>query len=233
MRTLIATTFLSCLLLAAPSVKAQKPFSYGIKAGVNLSNTSAKDYDMQVGFVGGIVVDYNFNRNVFLRSGLDFSMKGAKYDFYNEVPSPSGNGSTVYQSKNKYRLNYLELPVLIGYRTDIADQTKAYINVGPYFAYGVYGKGKSETDSYPLGGSQVNPMHSDIKYDSFGQIGLKKFDFGISGSIGVEYSKYFINLNYEYGFINAYKGSDYMTDNNIKIPSWHNMSGSATIGYKF
>lgn len=229
MKTLIIASFASIALIIGSTVKAQmpKPITLGVKAGVALSTTSVDEYDITGGLATGVVVDFNFSRNLFIRSGLDFMMKGGKLEL--ETAREVG---TVIETTSKYsrvHLNYLQLPVMIGYRTPVSPGVNLYAAGGLYAAYGIYASGKYQYTSNILNQTEVND-----KYDNFKDLKLKKFDFGVVGSIGVEYGPYSVNVGYEYGFINANK-TDYLTQpaNFTNGDSWHNMNATCTLGYRF
>lgn len=236
----IAAIFTCIWMLAVSGISAQIPFVFGVKSGVSLSNTTTDDYDMKVGFTAGLMVDYNFTRNVFVRSGLDFTMKGARLDVYKDgIASGTPVG---YNYIEKVRTNYLQIPLMIGYKHRIADDTEVYAAGGVYAAYGVYGKGRYKAE--PANNSNEVLYSEDSKYDSFDDMYLKKFDFGLSGSIGVIYDNYFINIGYEYGLANLQKDlpnlliSEYNPDQNRDLwvyreSKWRNLTATCTLGYRF
>ena len=228
MKTFISSLLVGCALFVSTGSKAQvkSPLSFGVKAGISLSTTNEDDYEMKPGFVGGIVVDYELSRNLFLRSGIDFVMKGAKLDKERVSNTNSVIGvSPRYQFEDRVRLNYLQMPVTFGYKYQVGNGFTAYLNAGPYVGFGVYGRGRSSvrlvSGDRPAGGL----VDGCIESDSFDDLALKKFDFGITGSIGAEYKQYFVNVGYEYGLTNLAKD-----DRNT---SWHNMIATCALGYKF
>lgn len=206
-----------------------KPISVGVKAGVTLATSSIDQYEMAFGLASGIIVDYNFSKNLFVRSGLDFMMKGGKLDTYNEQTG-TANSSVLWNDRySRIHLNYLQIPLMIGYRTSVTDQVNLFATGGVYGAYGVFGSGKYRLTTNIPGGK-----NESTSYDSFSDLELKKFDFGLVGSFGVEYGPSFISIGYEYGLINANKtrfGSSSTGFTNGD--SWHNMNATCTLGYMF
>lgn len=86
--TLLTISGLS--LSVTPLLNAQEsksPWSFGVKAGVNLSTFDISSYvpsygeNGKTGFNAGLVVDYSLQNNFFLRSGLEFTTKGAKQEY--------------------------------------------------------------------------------------------------------------------------------------------------------
>lgn len=228
-----------CCLLLAFSAKAQDtslyPFRIGAQAGVNLSNTTKSDYDMKAGLNVGVTVDYVLSENFFLRSGLSFMMKGAKLNKDYEVSVSTD--PVVSHVKKSARLNYLQLPIMVGYRYPIAMDTYIYISAGPYFAVGVYGKGTSKiTQSIITDESPNNTIFND-KYDSFNDLDMKPVDLGLVANIGAEYSNWSFNIGYEYGLLNINKSKlsavPFTPEAFTNSDSWHNITGTFTIGYKY
>lgn len=229
MKKLIISSLALMSLFIGSGIQAQKPISIGVKAGVTLATSSVDDYEMSVGLASGIVVDYNLSSNLFVRSGLDFMMKGGKIDIYNEQ-NATGSKDILWNNKyNKTHLNYLQIPLMIGYRTAMTNQVNLFVTGGLYGAYGISGSGK-----YRFTTNVPGEKNESIDYDNFDDLKIKKFEFGLVGSFGVEYESYFISVGYEYGLTNSNKthfGSNQTPYTNGD--SWHNMNATCTLGYKF
>lgn len=209
-----------CLSLLGLSVSAQdSPLTWGIKAGVNLSNASIKDHsgDMKarVGFQVGVTLDYAITNDFYFQSGLSFTTKGAKNE-YEFIPQDTGHKE---KSTKKINQMYLQLPIMAAYKLEVAPDTKIVFNAGPYFAYGIGGKIKTdivETDSEGNLGKN--------KFDTFSDNRLKRFDFGLGAGVGAEFGQIVVGLNYELGLANI---ADWQGG------SYKNRNASLTLGYKF
>ena len=227
MKKLVITLLALMSLVIESNGQTLKPISLGVKAGITLATSSIDQYEMGFGLASGIIVDYNISRNLFVRSGLDFMMKGGKLDVYNE--QSSGANNIVWNNRySRIHLNYLQIPVMIGYRTAVADQVNLFATGGLYAAYGVFGSGK-----YRYTTNMPGKENEDSKYDSFSDLRLKKFDFGLVGSFGVEYGSSFISVGYEYGLINANKTHFDNSTGYTNGDSWHNMNATCTLGFMF
>lgn len=233
----IVALALFCLFVAT-SLQAQVGlFSYGVKAGVSLSNTRTKDFDMGVGLDAGIFADYNITRRVFLRSGLEFTMKGAKLDYRWE--NTSEGDRLFHHDKYHYHLNYLQLPVMIGYRHPIAPDTYVYVSGGGYFALGIWSRMKAQETFVVVDNGNAQPTSDDYEEKGFKDLHFKPVDFGLLANIGVEHGPYSLTVGYEYGLLNIHKtGNAHPTETrsaSYYSPnySWHNMNGTCTLGYKF
>lgn len=174
------------LMTAVLGMFAQAGFSqvkWDAKFGMNFSNMTKIDESKALpGFTLGVGMDYGFNENWSLQSGLMISSKGFKFK--------EGDW------KDKYRPIYLDIPILAAYKFNISDNTKFVINAGPYLAIGLGGKNK-ETDE------------EDIKLFDKDGYDWKRFDLGIQYGIGLELSdRYLINLTGQNGFISPVDGGD-------------------------
>lgn len=164
------------------SFAQEKPVTFGLKAGVNVSTFGGSFGDAKSSFryQFGVTADIALGNHLYLLTGLDLQTKGAKWD--------SGPASTL-----KYKPAYLQLPVTAAYKFDLGASTKLVVNAGGYAAYGIGGKAEEN------GGKD--------KRSIFGNDGFKKLDYGVIGGVGVEFGKIAVNAGYEYGLANINRGS--------------------------
>ena len=175
--------FLMTAVLGMFALAGFSQVKWDAKFGMNFSNMTKIDESKSLpGFTLGVGMDYGFNENWSLQSGLMISSKGFKFK--------EGDW------KDKYRPIYLDIPILAAYKFNISDNTKFVINAGPYLAIGLGGKNK-ETDE------------EDIKLFDKDGYDWKRFDLGIQYGIGLELSdRYLINLTGQNGFISPVDGGD-------------------------
>lgn len=192
-------------MIICTNASAQLPVSFGVKAGMNLSEIQKLDDDMKVGFNVGVTAELQLPGNFYLMSGLELTTKGAKGKGY------------VYDNQGEYgsydiKMNsmYLQLPIHAGYKIDLVPTTKLVFRVGPYLAYGIGGKIKHEVPG------------KEEKTDFFND-DSNRFDFGIGGAVGVE----FLNK------IGVYLGADQGLTKIYKDTKLKNRSAYLSVGYKF
>ena len=109
---------------------ASAQITWNAKLGAGVSScTTSGDAEIKSHFVGkiGIGIEYPLSANFSLMPSLEFAMKGAKDDKSNELNS-----------------NYLQVPVMGAYRINLNDSWNLTIKAGPYFAYGLSAKMKSQ-----------------------------------------------------------------------------------------
>ena len=222
MKTIIRTVLIAVALLIGVSAGAQdKPLAFGVKAGMNLSNFSGDlDMDAKVGFNAGVTVDYGFTPDLFFMTGLEFTTKGAKASDDFDM---------------KLNLSYIQLPIHVGYKLNVAENTRINLHAGPYLAYAVEGKWKAKEGSVE---GSVSAFGDEM--DAVG-LKMKRFDLGIGLGVGVEFGQFNVGLGYDLGILDI---SDFgkelqIGNDNISIIvdgsdyKVRNMNAYLTVGYKF
>ena len=195
-------------LIVAFSTSANAQVKFGVKAGLNFSNVSftgdeeGLDTKMKIGFNVGGVVNYTISESFDLQSGLSLTTKGFKSEF-----SYSQDNGYKYESKNTFSLTYLEIPINAIYKIE-----KLQIYAGPYLAFGLAGKMKSEwseidgADSYSGNDEyKLKPKSSGYDYDSLGdeEAAFRGFDYGLNFGIGYELGPVLVNAGYSLGLGNV------------------------------
>lgn len=229
MKTMIKTSLVALALLVSAGASAQMPISFGVKAGANLSNYSEGDMDAKFGFNVGITADINIAPSLYVLTGLELTTKGAKQE---ESISESFMG-TSYSIKVKETSNpmYLQLPIHLGYKLEVTPGTNIVFRAGPYLAYGIGGKSKTEI-SGNFGDLDLNNLlnqldlkngESDIFGNGENQLDTKRFDFGIGGGVGAEFGKISATIGYDLGLTKLYDADGAAKNRNAYL----------SLGYRF
>ncbi|MFN7098998.1 MAG: porin family protein [Flavobacterium sp.] len=167
------------LVLAGVSqIKAQENSpSLGIKGGYNMSNLYTEDVDDQnvlSGFNVGLFATLPLSSSVALQPELIYSTKGAELQYDNLFA----------QGTAKFRLNYIEVPVLIK-----ANLTKNFnVHFGPYAAFLVDSKITNQGQD-----GNINFEEEIDKED------LNTVDFGVAAGVGFDFDSFGIGARYNYG----------------------------------
>lgn len=242
MKFLTLLTISGICLCSAPLIKAQEsksPWTFGAKAGVNLSTfksdgTNLSTTDGTTGFNGGITVEYALLNNFFLHSGLEYTTKGA--DYYsstsflsNDYNSPQNGDYYMTQRSisDSRRFKYLQLPLTLGYRLPVSKDINVTFNAGAYLAIGISGKGTQQTWTTTLGSdNEISTTYEEHKTSKKGDA-----DYGLIGGVGIEYKKFSLNANYEYGLSSLATARHF---GNLDIgDTWRNRNLTFSVGYKF
>src|SRR5689334_5653725 len=149
----------------APSISAQVSLPnprFGVRAGINiakLAGDSVEGAKNKTSFVGGVVASLPLSKDFAFQPELVYSMKGSKF-------SEQG-------VDGEFKLNYVELPILIRYDIPVVGTTKPFLLAGPALAF--------QTSCKISGTDQGATVTFGCK-DFFRQIGadvdVKKFDTG-------------------------------------------------------
>ncbi|MFN2336267.1 MAG: outer membrane beta-barrel protein, partial [Bacteroidales bacterium] len=130
-------TVIAVVMLSVAALQAQ--VSFGVVAGPNFQNMTGKDSNgdklengLIVGFHAGVKANVPIATDFFFQTGLLYSCKGSKNDFFRPAKSTSSELNTTT------RIGYIELPLNLIFRPAFADG-HILIGFGPYVAYGIGG----------------------------------------------------------------------------------------------
>jgi len=206
--------FASALLVISSVSKAQI-----LKGGVNLANVSiTNDGDIdenkmlssfQVGFSGNIKV-LPF---LYFQPGILFTGKGSK------TQSGETTDATYFRAtSNPY---YIEIPANFVLKTP--GPIKFFAGAGPYIAIGVAGKNKTEGKFLGTAFSSEKSIEwsnddpSTLDYEEGAGYGImKRFDYGLNGTAGIETANIVLSANYGYGLAKLQSGSNSSADDKNK-----------------
>lgn len=182
------------ILLALIMVTASYAQSFGVKAGLNLSNMVQKDdnftyserNEMNLGFHVGPTAEFSFSNLLSLEAGLLLSTKG--YATTTEII-----GTTTKINTN---LLYLDLPVTAKINFNLGD-LGVFAAFGPYLGVGLSGKTKIKTTI----GSTTTTGDSEITWGKDGT--YNRLDFGLTMGAGVDINSLLVGIYYNLGLINA------------------------------
>jgi len=194
MKTIVKTFVLIIALSFPTSVSAQ---IYGIRGGFNLSNLMMKyggekfsdHLQMRPGFHLGPTIEIPLSERISIDGALLYSAKGVK------MKESESYMSSSYEYKSNTTLNYLELPLDLKAKVDVGNIV-GFGALGPYFAYALSGKTK---DKMVVDGNSSSET-TDIDFGDDGD--LKRMDFGLGFSAGVEVGKMQFGINYGLGLSN-------------------------------
>lgn len=223
-------TTLLIVLVAFGISNAQ--IKFGPKIGINLANVSTSPEDeeletkMTTLFSVGLLADIGFTENVGLQSGLMYSAKGFKVDEQDDEFD--------FGLKMNASFNYLELPIHFVYKLK-----SLQIYAGPYVAYGLGGKAKTEwtfgdeteTDELKFVSKLGEVSWEDYMEQADDESFLNALDYGLNFGLGYELNGILINAGYSMGFGNVLpkiendEDEDTMKNSVISISAAYLLSG--------
>jgi len=214
---IIIITVVICLPVI---IKAQegdfKPFSFGLKAvpSVSFIKSEVKDFENgnpAVNFGYGLIAEFNFAPNYGLFTGIevndnsgnvDYNLNAAKILYF-----PEGDTVPFYVQSRKYKIKYLNIPILLKLKTNEIGFLKYYGQFGLDAGFRL----KARAIDEGLDSGKVNvSIKEDVNIDkdvSLIRLGLNigaGVEWNLSGSTSVV-----MGLNYSNCFTNFLKKESY------------------------
>jgi hypothetical protein len=198
------------MLLSAGITQAQI-----LRGGVNLANVSiTNDGDVDENktlttFQVGLLGDFKLLPILYLQPGIVFSGKGSK------TQQGETTDATYYRATtNPY---YIEIPVNLVFKTP--GPLKFFVGAGPYLGIGIAGHNKTEgkflntafESEQDIEWSDDDP--STLDYEEGAGYGImKRFDYGLNGTAGIETKNIVLSVNYGHGLAKIQSGSNSSAD---------------------
>lgn len=212
---------LLCILVVGIfAMTASAQITWNAKAGFGISKCLYSDGDNEDGkthFVGklGVGMEYPLTSNFSLMPSAEFALKGAKW-------GEKFEGWTYEETIDIY---YFQIPVLGAYRFNLTDRLNLVAKAGPYFAYGFAGKAKL-SESFGSGSHNEDYSESENLFKNGG----KRFEVGLDFGVDLEFKRFVVGAEYEFGLTPLYKEKSEKADESYSIK---NSAIYVTVGYKF
>jgi hypothetical protein len=196
-------------IAAIATQQASAQFSLNPEAGLNFSNVSngGKNNKMKIGYKVGVMANLGIYKGFYIEPGIMYSVKG-----YRTQETVLG-----ITTKSTATLNYLEIPLNLGYQYDMGSAGGVFVSAGPYLGIGMSG-----TSSGSMGAINVDDK---IKFGD-GAAELKKMDVGMNFSLGyVSPIGIYVRAQYGMGLTNL---------SNTSVGTWKNSPVlGLSLGYIF
>jgi hypothetical protein len=172
---------------------------YGLRLGLSIASLSSDDvnFDMnsRTGLNFGAVYGLQLANStpLWAEFGLLYTEKGGENTNFAGVVEIN-NIKYNYSQKVTTRLSYLQVPIVVKYAFDLADDFYLQPFLGGYLALGVGGKTKE------YGTTTANfevERNSYSSYDYF-----KRFDGGLRVGCGIEYQMVYAEAGFDFGLAN-------------------------------
>jgi len=163
-------------------------------------------YSPRVGFHIGLMGDFPLapKSKFSFQPGIEFFNKGRKF----QQITKNGVGDTAVYLTNSFQfLNYIDIPLNLVYKFELAKKVALIVGVGPYISFFYDGKENSTTvgpnNYYSSTGNITNLPVGD------GPGQYKTLDYGVNALAGIYLGGSFITANFSRGLQNAYQDSTY------------------------
>ena len=196
-------------IVCSQTVDFQPEWAFGGNAGVTLSRVGFLrriPQTLLVQEVGGLTARYISEKNCGVLVELNYALRGWK-----EKPDTISHFNNYTRS-----LAYIEMPVLTHFYLDIGKRTRLVANFGPQISYNVGEK--------VLEKEIVAPPANDKNYYDDDYTVQRKFDYGITGGLGLEIrtgiGNFILEGRYYYGLSDVFnntRADPYMNSHNQVI----------------
>ena len=191
-----------------------------IKAG-NSQGSVTPDFKQHPGFNVGVNVDVPLFEGFYLKPGVLFTTRGGNFKSVQDDE---------HYVKNVHSGYYLQVPVLVSFRLGDVGRAQFQLNVGPYFAAGLFGDSTHNTKSGRLEDThtikyfykEITPLY----HEGFAH----RFDCGLSFAAAMLFVEHiYVGVQYDLGLYNIAK-APIQQDTFLNIK---NGNFSVQVGYRF
>ena len=252
MKKILTLTFVAGMIFNAFAQEAaDKTILAGLTLGgaLNFNNPQTKTIDSKTGgdFLVGMVLDWNFSKNIGLSTGIEFSFNRFK-TMYNDTVFFDSNDKEILRNKDlegtdatshfmlaerKHKSIYLTLPVMLKFQTNYMGYMRYYGKFGIRNDFLLSTRADNEGIEFdskgdPTGESELDGMRSK------GLMSFYKGSVGISG--GVEYNisgstVLVAEIGYYYGFTEVFQQKGALFGDDEKDMSLYRINSSAERAY--
>ena len=191
------------------ATKDYKNFVFGIYAGLNSTKLKGETTG------GNISGRLGYQAGFFVRGGGRlFGQLGAEYFASSSDYFTRGDGTTASQIQDKINIQYVQIPVYIGYKLLQSDRGISAIRLQVGLEY---------ANRINSSSGQFNLTNSEIKSGTFNGLGQLGFDIG----------PLLIDLTYHYGLSDSIKNPTNGTTTSTGFAGSARRILSASVGFKF
>jgi hypothetical protein len=165
------------VVCSLPFFAQAQEFHGGVKGGLNLTNLyidDVSDEHARLGFHAGVYGQLELGDAFAIQPEILYSSKGTKAEY--DIVGLDG--------ENKFKLNYLDVPVLAVFKIGESFE----IHAGPYVGFLLNSKVSTDGD---LGENE----------DAVDKDNLSDVDFGLSGGVAFGSEQAKLGLRYNYGLV--------------------------------
>lgn len=192
----IIRILLTIVIIIPFDIKAQS-WNYGLEAGYVNSDLSVCDNSAtsRSGFKFGANAEFTLRNSISFESGLSYIRKGAIVTGHNMM-------NTAISSIRFAEMDYLQIPVMAGYRFNLGNDFSLKPELGAYFAVGING------DSFVTGIDSFNQPYEKRVRTFSGANGVlyrpcNRVDGGLSFAISAKWHHIGMKVEYDFGLATA------------------------------
>ncbi|HLG34261.1 MAG TPA: porin family protein [Bacteroidia bacterium] len=177
---------ISAVCFVSVAVAQEKPdtkFRFGFKVAPSLAwlKPDIMNYSSngsRIGFIYGLMMDYNFSKNYALSTGIEISYRGGKLKY-----AYANNSNVSFSGEDTYNLKYIEIPLTIKMKTNEIGYITYFGQFGFQPAFNI--AAKSDFSHSKTNPSQVKTDTTSSDIDISGQIA--SLNVSLLFALGLEY----------------------------------------------
>jgi len=178
-----------------------KPVLFGLRTGASIDwmKPDADQYNnegIKAGFSWGFIADFFWMENYSIQTGFNVQY------LYGKLSYPHMRDSVTGTLTRNYKLQYIQIPVVLKMQTDVSEKVKLFGKIG--IGTGIRLRAKAD-DIF----SSTEGQTKDTKVDIADEIALFRESFIIGGGVSFALngsSAVIVDLTFDNGFIDILKG---------------------------
>jgi hypothetical protein len=209
----------SCIVLLTVSAFAQtttteNKFHLGLKAAPALvwlkpDTKDLKSDGSSIGFIYGLVTEFNFAKNYAFATGIEVAYRGGKTKYFTSVVTPGLTTNT--SIKSVYKLEYIEIPLTLKFKTNEIGMMTYYLQGGVSPGFNIRSRSDNDYDfQFQSTGTTKDSTASVNDVDIKDNINAFNLSMVIGG--GLEYSlsgntSLLVGISFSNGLLDVFEGS--------------------------
>ena len=206
-------------LLAFPLSGHAQAWNFGVEAGYVNNTLAVEEYESTArnGFKFGVNAEYILRNHISFESGLAYIRKGA-------TTSGDNMWSSRISSIKFAEMNYLQIPLMAGYKFDLGKNFSIKPEVGGYFAVGINGDSfVTGVDNYnqPYVGRVYTFKHTESREGVAPFRPCNRADGGLAFALNLNYRHFTLKAEYDLGLATAtYYGNGKQRTLSVSLAYW-------------
>ena len=213
MKKILSTLLAASLMLLGTQAFAQVSVNAGY---INSTMATSGDPVNSNGAYAGLSYNIPVAGGLSVAPGIYYSLIGGKQDVL-----AAGKWAQVDATFTEHAIN---VPVYLNYGIGLSRDTKFFVYAGPTCQYGLASQYKVEGSSSILT-ELLGVGKAEGTVNNYDDANFNRFNVYLGGGIGINAGGFIINVGYDYGMMNQYKG-----DNAAKA---HRSNLKIGVGYEF
>ncbi|MBP6335859.1 MAG: PorT family protein [Bacteroidia bacterium] len=193
------------------------PFQFGLKLTPNIGWLKSDDKEIKsdgsrFGISYGLIADFGFGENYAFATGIDVAYRGGKTK--GEFNSASNDTTTTTITETDMKLQYIEFPISLKFKTNEIGQVRYYVQAGLGFGINIRARADiKETSETFVAGTSIGTTSFDEENIDINE-SINAFNMSMIIGGGIEYNisgntNLLVGLVFNNGFMDIADGGDY------------------------